>query len=164
MEQKRKIFTTVEEVMRGADPTKLPNFGKNGNGTVNYPGSQLGYSLGQMRDFVKSQKRSKGFDIQTTANGTIDFPLEISGDGKFFLGLNVANAVFANMFNHSFKLMFNEEQLFANCNGVYLCPQLNPNKDMEFFPYPRPMSGSDNVVLSITSNIAEKIFVNTYYI
>ena len=155
---------TVEEVMRNANPNARADKGKNGNGTVIFPGTQLGYDIGQMRDFVKVQKRSKGFNIQTVAGGTIDVPLKISGDGKFFLGLNLTSAVASTMFNHSFKLMFNEEQLFANCNGKYLTPELNPNKDMEFFPYPRPMSGSDTVTLSVTSVIAEVIFLNTYYI
>jgi len=156
-------MTSVEQVMANANPNARADKGRNGIGGVIFPGSQLGYDLGQMRDFVKVQKRSKGFAIQT-AVGTIDFPLKISGDGNFFLGLNVASAVNSTMFNHSFKLMFNEEQLFADCNGQYLCPALNPNKDMEFFPYPRPMSGSDTVILSITSLLAEKVFVNTYYI
>ena len=164
MNRNRKNMTTVEEVMRNANPANRADKGKNGNGTVIFPGTQLGYDIGQMRDFVKVQKRSKGFEIQTSGGGTVDVPLKISGDGKFFLGLNIASAINATMFNHSFKLMFNEEQLFANCNGQYLCPALNPNKDMEFFPYPRPMSGSDTVILSVTSKLAEVIFVNTYYI
>lgn len=160
----KRNYTSVQEIMQNANPNNRKDLGKTGMGNVIYPGAQLGLEIGQIRDFVKTQKRSKGFEFQTVAGATADFPLEISGDGVFFLGLNISSFDVATIANHSFKLMFNEEQIFAKNNGKFLCPQTNPNKDLEFFPYPRPMSGSDNVILSITSKVAEIILINAYYI
>lgn len=157
-------MTTVQEMLEMANPANRGDRGKNKNGTVIFPGAQLGFDIGQIRDWVKCQKRSKGFEFQTSANQTEDFDLDISGDGVFFLGLNITPANSNTAFQHSYKLMFNEEQLFAKNNGKYLDPFLNPNKDMEFFPYPRPMAGSDSVTLSITSQVAELVYVNVYYI
>jgi len=159
----KRNFTTVEDILINANPNNRKDKGRNSNGSVIFPGAQLGFDIGAMRDFVKVQKRSKGFEFQTVV-GSADFNLDISGDGVFFLGLNVTSATPNTMFKHSLKLMFNEEQLFAKNNAKFLCPELNPNKDMEFFPYPRPMSGSDEVVLTITSTEAITLFVNTYYI
>ncbi len=156
-------MTTVQDILINANPNNRKDKVKNSNGSVIFPGAQLGFDIGAMRDFVKVQKRSKGF-IMTTVVGTKKFDLDISGDGVFFLGLNVTSATPTTLWKHNFKLMFNEEQLFADNNGKFICPELNPNKDMEFFPYPRPMSGNDSITLTIESTEAVDLFVNTYYI
>lgn len=159
----KRNLTTVQDFIKQANPRRRADLGKTGNGNVIFPGTQMGYEIGQMRDFVKAQKRSKGFTFQTVV-GTQDFNLDVSGDGVMFLGMNITTRTVAQLPENTFKLMINEEQIFSKCNGKFLSPETNPNKDMEFFPYPRPMSGSDEIILTVDSLVAMQVFVNVYYI
>lgn len=158
------MINNLEGLIRNVNPNRN-NGGKSPIGEPFGPGTQLGFSIGQLRDFVKLQKRAKGYDIQTTANTTTNTQLVISGNAKILLGLNIgSNAGSGALLGHWGTLEVNNEIIFQDINLSFLSPELNW-KEEEYFPFPRPLSGSDDVKLSIRSGAsADIIFAEIYYI
>lgn len=159
------MIYTIEQLIQNIDPKRNPK-GKSPTGNVQFPGTQLGYTIGQMRDFIKLQKKSKGFDFQTEANLTTDFPITMPGNANVLLGISASTSIanIANLSDYSATLMINNEQIFEHKNLQFLSPWWN-RKDEEYFPFPRPVSGKDDIKIAITAKAnADLIFIDLYYI
>lgn len=159
------MITTIEQFLKNANPSRNGG-GKSPDGNVQFPGSQFGYNIGQLRDFIKTQKRSKGYNIQTIANTTKDTKLDISGTANLLLGFNLAinDNNLTNLGSYRCSLLVNEEIIFEDISAAFLNPQTNFHNE-EYFPYPRPLSGSDVVIFTIKAGAnADLINLQIYYI
>lgn len=159
------MILDLEQLIAKINPMKNGT-GKSPIGMAFGAGTQMGFSIGELRDFIKLQKRCKGYDIQTTVNTTTYEKLVISGNAKILLGFNLSTKIadIANLSSHSATLTVNNETIFENINLQFLNPNYNW-KEQEYFPFPRPLSGSDDVTLAIKSGAsADLVFVELYYI
>lgn len=159
------MITNLEQLINNINPMRN-NGGKSPIGEPYAAGTQLGFTIGQLRDFVKLQKRAKGYEIQTVANAVKDQQLIISGNAKILLGFNLAleRTVINNITDYSATLTVNNETIFEDVNLSFLYPPFNW-KEEEYFPFPRPLSGSDDVKISIRAKAnADLVLLELYYI
>jgi len=159
------MITRVEQFLKNANPARN-NGGKSPNGSVQFPGAQFGYSIGELRDFIKTQKRAKGYNIQTTANQSKDTKLDISGTAKLLLGFNLAlsDNTITNLGSYKCSLLVNEELVFEDVAATFLNPSTNFHEE-EYFPFPRPLSGSDVVIFTVKAGANSDIInLEVYYI
>lgn len=108
--------------------------------TPQYPGWQKGLSMKTVQDFVKEQVRRKGY-VFSGGIGSQKFPIVISGNARFLYGI-----AFLDRFNASVTLDVNNEVVIEDVHvGLLLFGATN----QDYYAVNRPLSGSDNVALTI---------------
>jgi len=130
--------------------------------TPQFPGQQKGFSIEAIRTLIKKQKRSRGFRFNLTSS-IGSFNINISGSARIFLG-------FAFSFVPNTLADFPPFINFTINNEVIL-QTVNPNfftqeyMDDEYYFFPRPLSGQDDVTL-VTQPAANPIILDViiYYI
>jgi len=124
-----------------------------------FPGAQDGASMEQIQEFIRNQARLKGFRF-SGGIGSQNFPLQISGTAKFFLGVQ-----FNESFDADVTLTVNNEVIYQDVPVIGLNPISNPRSEKDWFPVSRPLSGTDEIILAINSFVAyDNIKFTTYYI
>lgn len=110
-----------------------------------FPGTQFGGTVEQIRKLIGRQKGSRGFIIPL-AIGTNEFQLQIPGDAAILLGFIIRsyNA------GESFSLKINGEVILDQV-PVSCYSNLNKSISDEYYILPRPLSGQDEVILSFTA-------------
>lgn len=109
--------------------------------TPQYPGWQKGLKMKTVQDFIKEQVRRKGY-VFTGGIGAQKFPLVISGNARFLYGI-----AFLDRFNARVELDVNNEVVIEDTHvGLLLFGQTNA----DYYAVNRPLSGSDDVTLTIT--------------
>lgn len=130
--------------------------------TPQFPGQQKGLSIDAVRTFIKKQKRCKGFRFALTTSEQ-SFDISVSGSARLFLG---------------FVFSFSPDTLadfppFVNMtiNNEVIIQDVNPNfftaryMDDEYYFFPRPLSGSDDMKLTVQPSAAPiNLDVGIYYI
>lgn len=124
-----------------------------------FPGAQSGASQASIQEFIRNQARVKGFRF-SGGIGTQDFSLQISGTAKFLLGIQ-----FNQSFDADITLKINNEIIYQDVPVIALNPFSNPRSNKDWFAVDRPLSGSDEIILSINSFVAyTNTRFTTYYI
>jgi len=130
--------------------------------TPQFPGQQKGQSIDAVRQFIKNQKRSRGFRFNlVTSNQT--FNINISGSARMFLGFAFSFEPDAPATMPPFvNLTINNEVIIQDTSPVFFTQRY---MDDEYYFFPRPLSGQDDVILT-TQPAGAPIILDTivYYI
>jgi len=137
--------------------------------TPQFPGLQLNPNgtIEEIRDYIKKQKRIKGFTFNLTAGNNPDLNVEISGTARLLLGIVFFE--FAGIgvpgqdeLPREVTMKVNNEIIIEN---VHIKLLSTDHIDEEYYFIPRPLSGSDDVKMSF-NNVATDmdVFMALYYI
>jgi hypothetical protein len=133
-----------------------------------FPGTQTGLTMDQVRDLTKRQRRVKGYSFNV-ANGQSQQNLQLSGTARILLGIQLIPINpgtdtyiqgFQNIKEISFKV--NNEIIIESMHPNFLTNYAN---DEEFCPIPRALSGTDQITISFTNPGATEVCaIAVYYI
>ena len=133
-----------------------------------FPGLQTGATIEQVRDYIKKQRRVKGYSFNVTS-GQTQQNLNLSGTARQLLGIQLipikAGADtyiqgFQQITEISFKV--NNEIILESLHPSFLTNYAN---DDEFCPIPRPLSGTDQITISFNNpGVTETCAIAIYYI
>ena len=133
-----------------------------------FPGTQTGLKMDQVRDLIKKQRRVKGYTF-SVANGQSQQNLQLSGTARILLGIQLIPVNpgtdtyiqgFQSISEVSFKV--NNEIIVESLHPNFLT---NYSNDEEFCPIPRPLSGTDQITISFTNSGATEVCgIAVYYI
>ncbi|RTK97622.1 MAG: hypothetical protein EKK64_01035 [Neisseriaceae bacterium] len=119
----------------------------------------------RLQDFNKGQIYTKGFEYQTEANTTNEFPIQLGGKARKLWGVTFFVEPNNVQDTDIVSLNINSEQLINNVIWWAYNPQGavgNIFKDSQFFALPRNLSGADDTQLVWKSLNAHKIYVVFY--
>jgi hypothetical protein len=143
-------------------PTHAQPYG-DGISAPQFPGQQIkNLSIEDVRTLIKKQRRTKGF-VFSVATGSTTFNLQLSGTARIMLGiafLGAGGANFANITSCQFKV--NNEIIIEATSPNFFTSLLTQN---EYYDIPRPLSGTDEIILSFTNpGAVEVLNCVIYYI
>jgi len=130
--------------------------------TPQFPGQQKGYSIEQVRSLIKKQKRAKGY-TQAVGTGSSEFQLDLSGTARIFLGFAILldEAALVDQ-PEQFALIINNEIIIEQTQPSFFSPDF---MDDEYYFFPRPLSGTDDIVVKYTNSAqAQTVRLLVYYI
>jgi hypothetical protein len=151
---------------------KFENFGDLGINAPQFPGQQVkGMSIDQIRTLIKKQRRIKGYSF-TVPSGQSTQNIQLSGTARILLGIamlpNFKAGVNTNPYTVGFQninevtLKINNEIVIENLHPNFLSNFLN---DDEYNYLPRPLSGTDQIILVFNNpNLTENVSIAFYYI
>lgn len=130
--------------------------------TPQFPGQQKGFSIEAIRTLIKKQKRVKGYRLKLVTSAA-SFNIDISGSARIFLGFVLElNPSTVSQFPPSITLTINNEIIIHQVNPVFFTQDF---MDDEYYFFPRPLSGQDDVTLSSeAASVAINLDVAVYYI
>lgn len=115
----------------------------------------------QIQKFINKQLWCAGGSQQTQANAITTVKVQWGGQSRFLAGF----AFFAqNIFNHVLSVQLNQETIIDKVPLTFLCPNgaFGNIKFQQYFEFIRPLSGSDTMVFSFDSTIAEPVYWGIY--
>jgi len=135
--------------------------------TPQFPGVlRSGKDTGKMIEFVrgliKRQKRCRGFQFGVSS-GSNDFTIELSGTARTFLGFSILfddTELFANQ-PTSTTITINNEIIIQDVQPSFFSPDF---MDDEYYFFPRPLSGTDTILLQADGVADIDMLVAVYYI
>ena len=140
--------------MRNNKPTHAQPYG-DGISAPQFPGQQIkNLSIEDVRTLIKKQRRTKGFVFSVTS-GSSTFNLQLSGTARILLGiafLGTSGANFTNITSCQFKV--NNEIIIESTSPNFFTSLLTQN---EYYDIPRPLSGTDEIVLSFQNGGAVEV-------
>jgi hypothetical protein len=150
---------------------KFENFGDLGLNAPQFPGQQVkNMSIEQVRTLIKKQRRIKGY-LFTCPSGQSTQNIQLSGTARILLGIallpNYSNAnttPYTTGFTQitQVTLKVNNEIVIENTHPNFLSNFLN---DDEYNYIPRPLSGTDEIILTFNNTgTTENCNVVFYYI
>jgi len=110
-----------------------------------FPGRQNGASVNQVRDYIKNQVRRKGFRF-SGSTAPVQQPIQIAGNAKFLFGIAWLNDSFG-----TFSMMINNEQVIETTDTGFF---MFGRTEQDYFAINRPLSGSDQITITITGDAA----------
>lgn len=116
-----------------------------------------GHGLEAARDFTLSQKKSFGQTITTIAGAPKTENVKFPQAGGTMLGFGFTKSVP----DGAVTIMVNNEILIQDLNGAFL--DLT-NKNFEFYAYPRPLSATDVIKVTVTDTAVKNVFFAVYYV
>lgn len=151
---------------------KFENFGDLGLNAPQFPGQQVkGMSIDQIRTLIKKQRRIKGFSY-SVPSGQSSQNIQLSGTARILLGIALLPAYTDTVNDTPYTVGFqNINQVTLKVNNEIVIENLHPNflsnflNDDEYNYIPRPLSGTDEIVLVFNNpNLTEICNVAFYYI
>ena len=140
--------------MRNNKPTHAQPYG-DGITAPQFPGQQIkNLSIEDVRTLIKKQRRTKGYQFSVTTGATT-FNLQLSGTARILLGiafLGTGGANFTNIASCQFKV--NNEIIVETTNPNFFTSLLTQN---EYYDLPRPLSGTDEIILSFQNGGATEV-------
>jgi len=128
--------------------------------TPQFPGLQKGGTIRDVQEFIRDQRRITGVRL-SGGIGTQEFRIEISGTAQFLLGINFGNSIADTA---DFTFVVNNE-VIIDSTMVELFTQNNNKGYIDYYPLSRPLSGTDQLKLTIFSTVAyDDIPFAVYYI
>lgn len=128
------------------------------NPSNQFPGSQFGANIDQIRALINRGKCSKGFIIPVLV-GTQEFSLKLPSDARILLGFCIG--IFTA--GETFSLQVNQEKIV---DGAPVSCFTNLNRVLvdEYYVYPRPLSGQDEILFTYTAVGAKDQQLIFYYL
>lgn len=116
----------------------------------------------QVRQLIRNQKKVKGFTLASD-QGNNKKRLNISGEARIMLGIAVIVPSVDAITNYPTGVRFevNNEVLIQDMNSFFFSPAF---MDDEFYYFPRPLSGADEVIIEYNSPVQQDVFIAFYYI
>lgn len=128
---------------------------KDGINAPQFPGQQIkNLSIDDVRTLIKKQRRTKGY-VFSVPSGSSTFNLQLSGTARILLGiafLGTGGANFTAITSCQFKV--NNEIIIENTNPNFFTSLLTQN---EYYDIPRPLSGTDEIILSFQNGGAVEV-------
>ena len=130
--------------------------------TPQFPGvAGENLSIEQVRAIIRRQKKARGFRFGLVAGTNADNDIQISGDARTFLGFavlfeNEAGGAVAE----SMTLTVNDEIVINQVPPPFFTPDF---MDDEYYFFPRPLSGQDDINLSIDVSAGTMDFLLIVY-
>ena len=148
--------------MRDNKPKHAQPYG-DGISAPQFPGQQIkNLSIDDVRTLIKKQRRTKGY-VFSVPSGQSTFNLQLSGTARILLGiafLGTGGANFNNITSCQFKV--NNEIIIEQTSPNFFTSLLTTN---EYYDLPRPLSGTDEIILSFQNGGAiEVLNCVIYYI
>lgn len=148
--------------MRDNKPKHAQPYG-DGISAPQFPGQQIkNLSIEDVRTLIKKQRRTKGF-VFSVPSGQSTFNLNLSGTARILLGiafLGTGGANFNDITSCQFKV--NNEIIVESTSPNFFTSLLTTN---EYYDLPRPLSGTDEIILSFQNGGAiEVLNCVIYYI
>lgn len=148
--------------MRNNKPKHAQPYG-DGISAPQFPGQQIkNLSIDDVRTLIKKQRRTKGY-LFSVPTGSSTFNLQLSGTARILLGLAFLGASggnFSQITSVQFKV--NNEIIIESTNPNFFTSLLTQN---EYYDLPRPLSGTDEIILSFQNGGAtEQLNCIIYYI
>lgn len=131
--------------------------------TPQFPGQQKGFSIEAIRSLIKKQKRCRGFLFNLTISNQTFNLSNISGTARIFLGFVISfepdtPANFPPFMN----LTVNNEVIIQDVDPDFFTQRY---MDDEYYFFPRPLSGQDNIILQVQGSAAPIVMnLAVYYI
>lgn len=130
--------------------------------TPQFPGSRSGDKIEEVRNWIKKQKRAKGyrFPIQ---NGQDNLQqLQLSGTARIFLGFSlfIEDTTAAVIPTETF-FTINNEIIIDGVAPIFFSPDF---MDDEYYFFPRPLNGMDNITMNFTGVAGNVVYAVMYYI
>ena len=130
--------------------------------TPQFPGvAGADLSIEQVRAIIRRQKKARGFRFGLVAGTNADLDIQISGDARTFLGFSV---LFANVVGAA-----QATQMTVTINDEIVINQVPPDfftpdfMDDEYYFFPRPLSGQDDIELSVNVDVGTMDFLLVVY-
>jgi len=151
---------------------KFENFGDLGLNAPQFPGQQVkNMSIEQVRTLIKKQRRIKGYNF-TVASGQSSQNIQLSGTARILLGIALLpNYVLATNTTPAITGFINITQVTLKVNNEIVIENIHPNflgnflNDDEYCYIPRPLSGTDEIILTFNNTgLTEICNVVFYYI
>lgn len=119
-------------------------------------------NMPEIQTYIKRQIYKKGFNFNTQAGVVNDFPIVLGGKARRLFGLTVYSDFAFVGDADLISLTINEEKIIDNVvwwdfNGQGAAG--NIFKEESYFALPRPLSGSDSVLLQWNSINAHKVHI-----
>lgn len=135
-------------------------FNKPGPGAnFEFPGSQYGGNIEQVRSLLRHQKKSKGFDL-VCGIGFNTFSLRLSGDARLLLGFVILICNAGEFIN----LKINSDLVLDGATVQGFTGFNNENIVDDYLIYPRPLSGQDEIILDYTAVVARTNHIQLLYL
>lgn len=111
-----------------------------------------------MEGQVKGNEYSKGY-TQATISGSQNLNIGLAGIASFFRGIAITKRGSTNI---TATLIINDNRVIDQVNIEHLGPKTN--NQMPFVPFPRKLSGSDTITLTLTGDGADTCDISVYYV
>ena len=151
---------------------KFENFGDLGINAPQFPGQQVkNMTIDQIRTLIKKQRRIKGYSF-SVPSGQSSQNIQLSGTARVLLGIALLPTYKATVNDTPYVVGFqNIEQITLKVNNEIVIENLHPNflsnflNDDEYNYLPRPLSGTDEIIITFNNpNLTEICSVAFYYI
>lgn len=111
------------------------------------------------QQFIRNQKRMQGQLIAVTTSAQ-SVNVTLGGNQSFLFGINIMGADAGDLFS----LNINNEDIIKTTDATSFDPSFR-NFAGEYFEYPRPLNGSDQITVNYTGvSGSRNVFVNFYFI
>lgn len=138
---------------------------KFGRGQNLYPGKNMGMTLQQVQEFIRCQKRSRGYEFDLSVGDNPNLYVDLSGSADLLLGLAIAvrdDDYTSTLYNGTVDLQVNNDIVIESHPLRLLTYKFIED---EYYFFPRPLSGSDDIKLNIRNvTDAQILDVVMYYI
>lgn len=146
-----------------------PNVYNPGAENQQFPGMEIfpGASIEQIKQFIRKQKRAKGYAYNLPANSSEEVNFQISGTAQLLLGFTIIptgvglDPNIPSNYPEAVTLKINDEIVLEKIHGYQLSPV---NLKDEYYFFPRPLSGQDSTSWIFENTTARTIAVMLYYI
>jgi hypothetical protein len=147
--------------MRNNKPKHAQPYG-DGISAPQFPGQQIkNLSIEDVRTLIKKQRRTKGFTF-SVPSGQSTFNLQLSGTARILLGLAFLGKSGGNFADITCQFKVNNEIIIETTDVNFFTSLLTTN---EYYDLPRPLSGTDEVILSFQNGgVVDVLSCVIYYI
>jgi len=130
-----------------------------------YPGGVYGAPFIDVQQLIRKQKKTFGLLAQSVGGTVNRFPVQLSGTAKVFLGLSIGNNPGLLDQASTIELKINNEIIITDLSMFFLFRDFSVNNSPnEYKSYPRPLSGTDEITLTINDvNVGNNTFLFTFY-
>lgn len=131
-----------------------------------FPGAVMGARWADVIELIRKQKKAKGILLQSTIDTTTTVRVPLSGVGKIFLGLKIGTNLNLADPDATVTLTINDEVIFSGVSTFFLSNDFALNSvNCEYFSFLRPLSGNDDIRLTVTeATVAILYEFNFYYL
>lgn len=126
------------------------------------PGFEIDYNnfknTAEIQQFINKQLWVAGGSINTAVGQVVNTTVKWGGQSRFLCGFNFyAN----NPTAHTLSIVLNQETILDSVPLIFMQP-LGNLRFIQYFEFIRPLSGSDVLIFSLTSTIAESVGYGVY--
>lgn len=125
------------------------------------PGDMMGLTVDQVQQYIKRQKKAKGFSQLLTLgdNNTVD--VKLPGSARVMLGFSLDGILGAGVvLNGQVTLQINNEIMIENVPVKFFSAAFT---DEEYYFFPRPLSGNDDIKLFVKGVTAVYTIESIFY-